>query len=169
MAGTVWPIPGERWDPRRVGRAVLITFAVLGLLAGAALAWRLVGNENGGATSEAREGRGGSGASEERAPPATSEPSPTETPPLFVISEGLIGSDVKDADKTLQDAGFNVDKQDVDSEEPKGIVVGVDPPPGTEVVPGDTITLFVSKGPENGPPDTPPGQEKKDDEEDDDD
>jgi beta-lactam-binding protein with PASTA domain len=43
----------------------------------------------------------------------------------------------------------------VDSDEPKGIVVGVDPESGSEVAPGATITLFVSRGPE------PPGQEKK--------
>ena len=169
MEGTVWPIPGDRWDPRRVGRAVFITFAVLGLLAGAALGWRLMSNEDGREGSKAQEGRRDNGASQEQPPPTTSEPTPTETPPSVVIPEGLIGQDVKDAEKALKDAGFEVVKEDVDSEEPKGLVIGSDPQSGSEVAPGSPITLFVSKGPEGGPPETPPGQEKKDDDEEDDD
>jgi serine/threonine-protein kinase len=154
-----------------VGRAVLITFAVLILLAGAALAWRLFGNDVGPEASETQGRTEGNGTTQEQAPPTGSEPTPTETPSSIVLPEGLIGLDVKDAEKALKDAGFKVGKEDVDSEEPKGIVVDVAPPPGTAVAPGTGITLFVSKGVEPGPPDTPPGQEKKqeDDEGEDDD
>jgi serine/threonine-protein kinase len=166
MDQTVWPIPGERWDPRKVGRVVVITFAMLGLVAGAALGWRLLSNENRRPKSEAQEEGGGGGAREEQPPATTSEPTPTETPSSFVVPEGLIGQEFKDAEKTLKDAGFKVEKVDVDSEEPKDTIVGVDPPPGSEVASGDTITLFVSKGEEDGPPETPPGQEKKDEDKD---
>jgi len=167
MKAPVWPIPGDRWDPRRVGRAVIITFAVLVILAGAALAWRLVSNDGGREASEDRESQRGGGAAQEEPSSSTSEPTPTETPSSIVIPEGLIGQDVKDAEKALKDAGFNVGKEDVDSEEAKGLVIDVDPPAGTEVAPGTTITLFVSKG-EPGPPDVPPGQEKKEEDDDDD-
>jgi serine/threonine-protein kinase len=168
MDQTVWPIPGERWDPRKVGRVVVITFAVLGLVAGAALGWRLLSNENRRPTSEAQEERGEEEARQEQPPATPSEPTPTETPSSFVVPEGLFGQEFEDAEKTLKDAGFKVEKVDVDSEEPKDTIVDVDPPPGSEVASGGTITLFVSKGDEDGPPDTPPGQEKKDDDEDDD-
>ena len=166
MDGTVWPIPGDRWDPRRVGRAVLLTFAVLALIAGAAIAWRLLNDRQSAIVPSGNEQRQGNRQSQEQPPATTSEPTPTETAASIVIPEGLIGLDVKDAEKALKDAGFSVGKEDVDSEEPKGTVVNVDPSPGTEVSPGSTITLFVSKG---GPPETPPGQGKKDDEEDEDD
>jgi len=168
MKGTVWPIPGDRWDPRKVGRAVLVTFAVLVLLAGAGLAWRLVSNDGGREAPERRDGQRGGGAAREEPPPTTPEPTPTETPSSIVIPEGLIGLDVKDAEKALRDAGFNVGKEDVDSAEPKGLVIDIDPSVGTAVAPGSTITLFVSRG-EPGPPDVPPGQEKKEDDDDEDD
>ena len=168
---TVWPIPGDRWDPRKVGRAVLITFALLGLIAAAALGWRLLDNDNQtntpgtqGTQGEQQESERGDAPQEE--PPANdAEPTPTEDPPSIVVPDGLIGQDFKDAQKSLKDAGFEVVTETVDSEEPKHVVVGVDPPAGTEVASGETITLFVSKG---GPPDGPPGQDEDDDEDDDD-
>ena len=171
MDQTVWPIPGDRWDPRKVGRAVLITFALLGLIAAAALGWRLLDNDNQtntpgtqGTQGEQQESERGDAPQEE--PPANdAEPTPTEDPPSIVVPDGLIGQDFKDAQKSLKDAGFEVVTETVDSEEPNHVVVGVDPPAGTEVVSGETITLFVSKG---GPPDGPPGQDEDDDEDDDD-
>jgi serine/threonine-protein kinase len=168
MDGTVWPIPGDRWDPRRVGRAVLLTFVVLALIAGAAIAWRLLNDRQSAIVPSGNEQRQGNRQSQEQPPATTSEPTPTETAASIVIPEGLIGLDVKDAEKALKDEGFSVGKQDVDSEEPKGIVIDVDPPPGTQVERGSEVTLFVSKGPEGGPPETPPGQEKKDEEDEDD-
>ncbi|MDQ3984951.1 MAG: protein kinase [Actinomycetota bacterium] len=41
---TVWPIPGDRYDPARLGRIVIATFVVLALVAAAAFLWRLARN-----------------------------------------------------------------------------------------------------------------------------
>jgi eukaryotic-like serine/threonine-protein kinase len=162
--GSVWPIPGDRWDARRVGRAVLIAFAVLLLLAGGALAWRLASedepNQGGG---EASSGNGGGGEPEQEASPPEEED--TE-PSSFTISESIIGSNVKDTERVLRENGFTVERIDVESEEEKDTIVDVDPDVGTSVTPGiDTITLYVSTGPPNeghGPPDEPPGQDEQD-------
>jgi eukaryotic-like serine/threonine-protein kinase len=47
----------------------------------------------------------------------------------------------------LQDLGFAVARQDVDSNEVKDTVISQDPAGNTEAPPGSTVTLFVSKGP----------------------
>jgi serine/threonine-protein kinase len=47
----------------------------------------------------------------------------------------------------LKGAGFNVSRVDIESDEPKGIVLAEDPPAGTPVPKGTKITLSVSKGP----------------------
>ncbi|HVC88047.1 MAG TPA: Stk1 family PASTA domain-containing Ser/Thr kinase [Gaiellaceae bacterium] len=47
----------------------------------------------------------------------------------------------------LNGQGFIVKRVDIQSTEPKGVVVAEDPPPGTPIAKGSTITLSVSKGP----------------------
>jgi eukaryotic-like serine/threonine-protein kinase len=67
-------------------------------------------------------------------------PKPVGVPPV-------VGSPFESAAGTLQGAGFAVARRDVESNDPKGVVVQMDPPANSLVGPGSTVTLFVSKGP----------------------
>ena len=67
-------------------------------------------------------------------------PKPVGVPPV-------VGSPFESAAGALQGAGFAVARRDVDSNDPKGIVVQMDPPANSLIAPGSTVTLFVSKGP----------------------
>jgi eukaryotic-like serine/threonine-protein kinase len=162
------PIPGEGWSSRRLGRALLITFGILLLLAAAALGWSIVSDNE--VAAPGRNGRERPGAGGR----ATTTPTPDETTPAsFEITESIIGSNIKDTEKVLTENGFTVEKAPVESDAEKDTVVDVDPDVGTAVTPGvDTITLYVSTGPakedegdegEEGPPEEPPGQDKKED------
>jgi eukaryotic-like serine/threonine-protein kinase len=168
MDGSAWPVPGRGWDARRLGRAVLIAFALLLLLAAGAVAWRLATDDQ----QPAREGE----PRQRQGAPAEESPSPEETATeSFEITERIIGSNVKDTERVLSESGFHVETVPVESEEEKDTIVDVDPDVGSTVMPGvDTITLYFSTGkaddyggPDGGPPDEPPGQEKKDEEGDD--
>jgi serine/threonine-protein kinase len=59
----------------------------------------------------------------------------------------VIGQPYDSANGILQGSGFKVARVDVDSTQPKGIVVGQTPSPNTFQAKGTTITLNVSKGP----------------------
>jgi eukaryotic-like serine/threonine-protein kinase len=67
-------------------------------------------------------------------------PKPIAVPPV-------VGSPYESAAATLQGMGFAVFKREVESNEPKGVVVQMDPPANTLASKGSTVTLFVSKGP----------------------
>jgi serine/threonine-protein kinase len=67
-------------------------------------------------------------------------PKPVGVPPV-------VGSPFESAAGALQGAGFAVARRDVESNDPKGIVVQMDPPANSLIAPGSTVTLFVSKGP----------------------
>jgi serine/threonine-protein kinase len=67
-------------------------------------------------------------------------PKPVGVPPV-------VGSPFESAAGTLQGAGFAVARRDVESNDPKGVVVQMDPPANSLIAPGSTVTLFVSKGP----------------------
>ena len=60
----------------------------------------------------------------------------------------VVGQSFEDASAQLQEAGFAVARRDVDEDEPAGIVVRQDPAGGAQVATGSTVTLFVSKGPQ---------------------
>ena len=67
-------------------------------------------------------------------------PKPVGVPPV-------VGVPYEQAAGTLQGSGFAVARRDVESNEPKGVVVQMDPPANTLASKGATITVFVSKGP----------------------
>jgi eukaryotic-like serine/threonine-protein kinase len=67
-------------------------------------------------------------------------PKPIGVPPV-------VGVTYEQAAATLQGAGFAVARRDVDSNEPRGVVVQQDPGANTLSSRGSTVTLFVSKGP----------------------
>ena len=59
----------------------------------------------------------------------------------------VIGQPFESANAQLQAAGFSVARNDVDSEQPEGTVVGQDPAGGSTASKGATISLSISKGP----------------------
>jgi serine/threonine-protein kinase len=60
----------------------------------------------------------------------------------------VVGEPYETAASTLDAAGFNVQRRNVESTEPEGTVVGQNPAANTEAAPGATVTLNVSKGPQ---------------------
>jgi eukaryotic-like serine/threonine-protein kinase len=60
---------------------------------------------------------------------------------------GVVGEPYEQAAGELQGQNFAVKRIDVDSDQPKGTVVGQDPGANAVVTPGSTVTLSVSKGP----------------------
>ncbi len=139
----VWPIPGQRWDPRRIGRAVIAIFAFLLLLAAGLLLWRLTSNEAGprGQAPQAEEPAGG---------PADQPQEPTTTTAAGVTIPGtIVGMHKDEATELLVAQGLRVDETDTDSEDfEEDVVVTTNPEPGTVVPPGEVVTLFVSTGEE---------------------
>lgn len=71
----------------------------------------------------------------------SSGPKQIAVPPV----EGL---PFEQASSTVQGAGFDVAREDVDSNQPEGTVVDQDPAGNTLAARGSTVTLSVSKGPE---------------------
>jgi serine/threonine-protein kinase len=67
--------------------------------------------------------------------------------PKPISVPNVIGMPFESAESTLQGAGFAVARQDVDDNDPVGVVVGQNPAAGTQQGKGSVITLQVSKGP----------------------
>jgi len=65
---------------------------------------------------------------------------------LVTIPEGIVGNDVEAAQAQLEGLGLDVQTEPRDSEEPEGRVLDVDPPEGTELEVGETVTLTFSSG-----------------------
>lgn len=88
------------------------------------------------------------------------DPQPDETAPkgttiTIWVSRGpqpvpvpsVLGYTYASAVSKLEGTGFDVIRQDQDSDEPVGMVIGQDPTAGTLLEPGKTVTLTVSQGP----------------------
>jgi serine/threonine-protein kinase len=67
--------------------------------------------------------------------------------PRPIAVPDVVGVSFENAAAALIDAGFNVDRLDVDSDEPEGTVIAQDPPASDSQPPGTTVTLTVSRGP----------------------
>ncbi|HYO60616.1 MAG TPA: protein kinase [Actinomycetota bacterium] len=135
---TVWPIPGARYDPRRLGARVLAGALVLAVLAAGIWVWLLTRSDD-----------------DERRPAAArgqtqrSEPGETRsTEPASQSYElpSLAGMPFKEAEKLLEEQGLVVASREQPSEEEKDEVLGSEPAAGTAVAPGETVTLIVSTG-----------------------
>jgi len=159
---TVWPIPGTRYDPEKLGKRVIGVLVGLALVALALLAWRVLsadgGNNGGGSSRQAGALAPGTTAQESLPPPSSTSVSPTFSGVTLEVYAGL---KYKDVEKQLKDAGIVVARTDVDDETEKDTIVGQTPEAGTRVQAGETVTLIVSTG------DTP--EDEDDDDEDDDD
>ena len=86
--------------------------------------------------------------------PAAGENVPAGTAVAVVVGKqqatvavpNVAGRNVDDAARQLQQAGFQVKRTDVDAGGSQDDVVGSDPPAGTQVAPGSTVTLQVTTG-----------------------
>jgi hypothetical protein len=141
LEGEEVPPTGSRWSTlslMRMGVAILVGLALLAL--GLAL-FRTTQGE-GETPRQQREAAG--------APAEEQEPSPSpepEEPPGFSIPSEIRGQDFKEWEDILKAQDFEVEKKDVeDSPYPKDTIHDTDPPPGSELEPGQPVTLFVSKG-----------------------
>jgi serine/threonine-protein kinase len=67
--------------------------------------------------------------------------------PQLVAVPPVVGERYEDALSTLQDAGFAVARNDVESDAPRGVVVGQNPEGNTSQPKGSRVTLSVSRGP----------------------
>lgn len=132
--GTVWPIPGQRWDPESLGRKVLLVFGFLGLIAMVLLFWRLSTNDTTPAAAERDHAP--------RSESAGSQPSPANS----ALATGVIGMNFEQVQAELLEAGYDIEVEYVQEGGEEGVVVGTDPSPGTTLEDGQTITLFVSDG-----------------------
>ena len=68
--------------------------------------------------------------------------------PRPIAVPSVIGMPFESAESTLQGAGFAVASDEVESDEPAGVVVGQDPEAGSQQAKGSVITLQVSSGPQ---------------------
>lgn len=135
---TVWPIPGSRYDPQRLGRVVLISLGALAVIALLLFALRLrdTGEQRRAATERQEQ--------QEEVPPETPGGPEGDT---IALGEEIIGSPYKDVENALEEAGLLVSVEEVDSSDfEKDAIVETSPPLPTELVEGDAITLFVSSG-----------------------
>jgi eukaryotic-like serine/threonine-protein kinase len=153
LDASVWPLRSEP-RPARTRRSwlplVLLLLALAAVLAGV-LVGRVLSDDTTGA--RAPDGRPDVEPVVSESPPVEDSPAPPEeTPtqeesPQTITLEDFRGARDKDAANALEDQGFTIVEQDVDSTEPKHTVVDTEPPAGSAVTPEvDTITLFISTG-----------------------
>jgi hypothetical protein len=144
------PLTGE-WDAQRVGRAVLLSFAALIVVAIALLAFRLAAGDEEPQRSEQQRDRGGAGqptaAGEEQAPAQVTLPDDILGRPFNEVSEQL-----------SNELGLTVESSEAPSNDfpTPGVVSAATPGPGSTVSEGDTVTLTISTGPED------PGDDEED-------
>jgi membrane peptidoglycan carboxypeptidase len=103
------------------------------------------------------------GAAKPTAEPTTSAPTPTqapepEQPTTVAVPSGLTGQLSGDAQAALQNAGLVPSVAEEFNAAAAGTVLGVSPGEGSQVAPGSTVTLRVSKGPEQQPQPQPTQQ-----------
>ena len=158
---TVWPIPGNRWNPERLGRWVLIVLGGLGLIAAVLLLARLGDVDQPAQRSENNDAQGGRGS----VAPAEENASFTMPP-----ADELVGANPERVAEVLRDGGYEVvlvpaDESEFGFDVAEGEIVWSNPEPGSIVEEGDTITLYVN-APEDGDEGRdPPGKAKGKDKE----
>ncbi|WP_028185423.1 Stk1 family PASTA domain-containing Ser/Thr kinase [Salinispora pacifica] len=67
-------------------------------------------------------------------------------PATVTIPDTLVGSTYDNAKRQLENAGFEVAREEVDDAEPAGTVLRVTPDEGSQAAEGEVVTLTVSKG-----------------------
>ena len=146
------PLTGE-WDAQRVGRVVLMSFAVLIVVAIALLAFRLAAGDEEPQRADRPRDRGGA------EQPAGDEPEATQV----VIPDDILGRPFDEVSEQLtNELGLTVEDNEAPSNDfpTPGVVSAASPAPGSAVSEGDTVTLTISTGPEDSEDD-----DEEDDEE----
>jgi eukaryotic-like serine/threonine-protein kinase len=120
--------------PRRRSVTPLVIAALIGLvlLAGVLILPRL-SDEAPPATGTGRDAGGGGG-------------NPGGGSPVYELKSQVIGAPYQEVEAVLEDQGFAVEIQTIDSSEAADTIVETDPPPGTPLDAGQTITLVVAGG-----------------------
>ena len=129
------------WNPQRVGRAVLATFAALFAIALLLLLFRVFTGDGEPTSADRNRNRGGGGRAAETTPEDQAEPASATIP------GDLVGKPIEDARSQLEGLDLGLKIQEVTeptSEVAPDTVVGVSPEPGTEVFEGGTVTLTKS-------------------------
>jgi hypothetical protein len=151
----VWPIPGDRWDPNRIGRAVLVIFAALLVI----VVLLLIFNVFGGSPTPAARHRKGAGAA------AGTARSEAVSPDGITIPADIAQRSLPDAEQALIKLGLLPHTVPAtDTAGAPGTIVGVSPSPGVTAAPGSVVTLQVIPGPGHGKDHghkEPPGHAKK--------
>lgn len=146
------PAPGAARAPGGGGRRAMGVLLVLLAVAGLAAASLYLLNRTGGGGSNAgatqQDQPGGNGNGGGGAPGGGGGSTPTDT---TVTLDSFIGESYADAASQLQAAGLVPARRDATSDQDPETVIDQDPPAGTEVQEGDTITLTVSSGPAVSP------------------
>jgi serine/threonine-protein kinase len=150
-ATSVWPIPGTRYDPRRLGIRVLAGAALLALLAVGVWVWLLTRSDE-REPAASRAGQRGNLATE-----------PTQSASHAYELDDFTGQSFEDAEDALQEHGLTAVPVETPSDAPEDQVLGSEPPPGTLMPPGETVTLLVSTG---TPEEDPDEDDEESDEED---
>ena len=142
----------ERWDPQRVGKAVVALFIGLMALAVVLAIFRAI-NAPPLTPSGAR---------------ASLSPGNSEAPEEVTLPAGLIGRPADDVEAELDGLGFVATSvPDPGSDLDEGLTTRIDPPEGDTVEPGSEVTVYFSPGedPEDEDDDEE-DDEKEDDEKD---
>ena len=78
-------------------------------------------------------------------PPTTTATSAT---PTGIRVPVVAGQEYEEAATTLAGLGLEPEREDVFSAQPAGLVIGTDPTEGATLAAGDSITVYVSRGPQ---------------------
>jgi predicted Ser/Thr protein kinase len=133
------------WNPQRVGRAVLATFAALIAIALLLLLLRVFTGDGEPTGAERNRNQRGGGQAVDTTPADEVEPAGAAIP------DDLVGKPIEDARSQLEGLGLGLkiqEETEPTSEVPPDTVVDVSPEPGTKVFGGDTVTLTKSVEPE---------------------
>ncbi|HYP23043.1 MAG TPA: protein kinase [Actinomycetota bacterium] len=139
---SVWPIPGNRYDPRRLGTRVLAVAAILAIAAVVTWGWLL--SRSGDAVRDRR--RAPAAARPTQQPAQAGATEPTEPASDGYELPSFTGMPFKEAEKVLVEQGIVVVPLLQPSSEERDEVVGSEPVAGTVVAAGDTVTLLISDG-----------------------
>jgi eukaryotic-like serine/threonine-protein kinase len=135
------PLTGE-WDAHRVGRVVLMSFALLIVVAIALLAFRIAAGDEEPQRADRPRDRGGA------EQPAEDEPEISQV----AIPDDILGKPFDQVSEQLSNQlGLIVEENEAPSNDfpTPGVVSAASPAPGSTVSEGDTVTLTISTGPED--------------------
>jgi hypothetical protein len=146
---------GIWWLPLALGIGGLLLLAAVGV--GVWFAFRHSGNAPAPVASATVTA---SPAAPSPTPTASPTPSPSPTSALVSLPD-LRGVAAGDAQQTLVNAGLTpVVRNQVDDSVPVGVVIGTDPPAGSQVPVGSTVTLLVAVAPPTSAAPSPPKPSK---------